>query len=1083
MANRIATVLALLVCMQVARAQVRIHSHNDYFRDTPFFEAYNQRVGSIECDMYLVDGVFLVGHDADKLKSENTFEALYLDPVVGVFRKNGGCAWSSDPDNPLQLMIDVKSRDKKGFMNALVERLDRYPEVFDPAVNPRACKVLITGYFPHEEGCGAYPSYIYYDYGNTADNLNEEHLSHVLMFSPCFRTFSKWNGKGPIPEKEKELIREQVSRAHAVGKLIRFWAVPDTPLAWNTLLDLGVDYVNTDHVIDCSTYFKNPVVPMTAITGKPRRKDVEELLSLYHEVGMEQFLIYPRSGLEIEYMSKDWFRFCRDCIEVADSLGMKVWLYDEYNWPSGNCRGEVTSGGRSDLYPQILMFDNDGAGNYSTRVVHNAIGADILNPEAVSRFIKFTHERYFEAFAPYFGKVIRAIFTDEPSFSYSMSSPSGMLESNFTGFDKNHFALTWYEGLEEDYRRRVGSDLHEDVIAYLHGKESGKLWMAYFNLLGDRMRTIYIDALASWCESHGIELTGHLEYEKLYKSVRCNGNALKMLSSFGLPGLDEANSDIALDAREMEVSGLALVQYARQNRKSAMAELYSVGPADNPVSIMRQVMWMCAAFGVDNYVSAVSAFDARGNVEKGDWYFPSGPTQPWYDFYREFCTEAARAAHFARKPYCPEVRVRVPSSWFMSLDKTPAFEEQGKRYLRFLEGLLSHQLQFMLLDEDEDSTGLPVLGFGPDGFHMEGEIGHYDDAEEFLAHVCTKVKRSIVVRDASGKEVRDVLVRRWADGTITLVDLTDNDSLDRMLSVETAEGRGTVRLLGHGVYAGMVSVSESPSSAECLDMSGARFIADSTNLVRCIFNREEPEFRFRLEGRTRLRILSRSAVHPVCLTLAPADSFRKNQSSLLPFVRAKVAAGLCPSGRSEGLVSPATRLPFGFSGLYAQSEWLELPKGEYILRFEGDAVDYRYLPAAFLEGDFALTEEGLQPLNRGRGVRALTTAEGYSGYVGTYSIEKIFRSLPERISLNTNLACTELLVDGESLGRCAWGPFEWDVPEKYRRGRHTVTVRICTNIMPLFGDLKLLEKDQPYIPWLRIKPGMHGNKVVTGILQ
>ncbi|MBP9998156.1 MAG: hypothetical protein KBS67_02830, partial [Bacteroidales bacterium] len=109
------------------------------------------------------------------------------------------------------------------------------------------------------------------------------------------------------------------------------------------------------------------------------------------------------------------------------------------------------------------------------------------------------------------------------------------------------------------------------------------------------------------------------------------------------------------------------------------------------------------------------------------------------------------------------------------------------------------------------------------------------------------------------------------------------------------------------------------------------------------------------------------------------------------------------------------------------------------------------------------------------------TAGGYSGYVGSYSIEKSFLGLPERIGLNTNLACTELLVDGESLGRRAWGPYEWDVPEKYRRGRHTVTVRISTSIMPLFGDMKLLEKDQPYIPWLRIKPGMHGDKTITGI--
>lgn len=90
------------------------------------------------------------------------------------------------------------------------------------------------------------------------------------------------------------------------------------------------------------------------------------------------------------------------------------------------------------------------------------------------------------------------------------------------------------------------------VPRHLHGEPSGKLWTEYYTLLGDRMRTTYIESLAGWCRDHGVQLTGHLNYEKLYKSVRCNGNILKALSCFGIPGFDEANSDIALNAREMD---------------------------------------------------------------------------------------------------------------------------------------------------------------------------------------------------------------------------------------------------------------------------------------------------------------------------------------------------------------------------------------------------------------------------------------------------------------------------------------------------------------------------------------------------
>lgn len=800
---------------------------------------------------------------------------------------------------------------------------------------------------------------------------------------------------------------------------------------------------------------EGPLIPMTAITGNPQRPQIVDMLSTYKSVGIDRFLIYPRSGLEIEYMSDEWFRFCRDCIEVADSLGMKIWLYDEYNWPSGNCRGAVTADGHEDCYPKVLIFDNDGRGRYSTRVATNAIGADILNPEAASRFVSLTHERYYEAFKPYFGNVIQAIFTDEPSFSYSMTSAAGMMEANFTKFDHDHFAITWYPELEEEYAAACGRDLQEDVKAYLAGAPSAELWQNYYTLVGDRMRTNYIQRLASWCDDHGIELTGHLMYEKLYKSVRCNGNALKMLSCFGIPGFDEANSDIDLGAREMEISGLSLAQYAGRGKSGEMCELYSVGPADNPMSLMRQLMWLCAAYGIDNYVVAVAATDARGNVEKGDWYFPSGPTQPWFDYYREFGEDARKAADFARKEYEPEVLVRVPSTYFMGLDKTPAFEREGVRYLRFLEHLVSWQLQYMLLDEGEDPDGLPVLGFGQEGFYIEGEDRRFEDLEEYFNHITEVIDRAIVVTDCGGSEVRDVLARRWADGSITLVDVTDNDTADRLLNVRTKSGEGTVRLQGHGAYAGPVKVHQKIRRSHALELADVELKRDSTNLVRCIYLQGKPEFNFIADADINdVRILIRSDVKPVMVEL---------------------------DGRPIEAESAATRLPQGFRELYSASKPFCISASAHTIRILGGEADYRYLPGVLMEGDFnwSRTEQRLSPAD-GKG--ELTSAGTIPEYVGSYSITGKCK-LHKRIKLDTHLACTELIVDGKSLGRKAWGPYEWRIPLRYRIGTHEVAVRISTSIMPMFGEISRLEEEQPYVSWLRIKPGMHGDKTTSGLFQ
>lgn len=81
-----------LTCCGVAAAQppVLIHSHNDYAQRVPFYQAYAQQVSSIEADVFLHDGQLLVGHDVEDLRADMTFEALYVEPIVTLFARNGG---------------------------------------------------------------------------------------------------------------------------------------------------------------------------------------------------------------------------------------------------------------------------------------------------------------------------------------------------------------------------------------------------------------------------------------------------------------------------------------------------------------------------------------------------------------------------------------------------------------------------------------------------------------------------------------------------------------------------------------------------------------------------------------------------------------------------------------------------------------------------------------------------------------------------------------------------------------------------------------------------------------------------------
>ena len=83
------------------------------------------------------------------------------------------------------------------------------------------------------------------------------------------------------------------------------------------------------------------MIPFLAITGKPTEAEVRAKVAAIQAQGIDSFLIYARSGLELEYMGEEWLKLNEWFCDEAEKRGMKVWLYDEYNWPSGTCKGRV----------------------------------------------------------------------------------------------------------------------------------------------------------------------------------------------------------------------------------------------------------------------------------------------------------------------------------------------------------------------------------------------------------------------------------------------------------------------------------------------------------------------------------------------------------------------------------------------------------------------------------------------------------------------------------------------------------------------------------------------------------------------
>ncbi len=141
------------------------------------------------------------------------------------------------------------------------------------------------------------------------------------------------------------------------------------------------------------------------------------------------------------------------------------------------------------------------------------LSADLLNPAAVAKFIRLTHDRYYEKLAPYFGKTIQAMFTDEPSMLGKRPLPG---------------LIPWTNGFLEWYTRE-GND-ERDLLAlwYGTGEVVEQKRRRYRQAINNKLTESYYRPIARWCKQHQITFTGHP-----------HGSAdIGLLEHFDLPGQD-----------------------------------------------------------------------------------------------------------------------------------------------------------------------------------------------------------------------------------------------------------------------------------------------------------------------------------------------------------------------------------------------------------------------------------------------------------------------------------------------------------------------------------------------------------------
>ncbi|MDR0656979.1 MAG: hypothetical protein LBG22_11750, partial [Treponema sp.] len=236
--------------------------------------------------------------------------------------------------------------------------------------------------------------------------------------------------------------------------------------------------------------FKRPskefgVLPFWFVNGEMEYEEMARQIGELADKGMPGFIFHSRFGIKdyMAYMGKEWLARYNFAAKKAAEFGMQVWVYDEYNWPSGTCNQEImtehpeytsrylqlvinripgqfftflegTDSRYHDLEQSEPIFAcailDENIKNHKNEIVNlmpnisfdkvisweapagpwhlcyfierkSSWYSDVLNEEVTKEFLRKTHEKYKAAVPGALPDSVKGFYTDEPAMNYFMA--------------------------------------------------------------------------------------------------------------------------------------------------------------------------------------------------------------------------------------------------------------------------------------------------------------------------------------------------------------------------------------------------------------------------------------------------------------------------------------------------------------------------------------------------------------------------------------------------------------------------------------------------------------------------------------
>ena len=276
------------------------HSHNDYWRREPLFQAIHAGCTGVEADVWLLNDEMFVSHTPSGIRRDRTLQTLYLHPLKEILdQKNLAPDFLDDamtstdrigvfdamPKQSLALLIDFKNKpdeiwDQVDFW--LAPFRDRhYLTYFNGThVVDGPLTIIVTGDAPFDRILQnkTYRD-MFYDAplhaltspptpslpptldappihtNNTSNQTIAYSPFNSFYASTSFKRSIGYPFHSALTQAQLNKIRSQIRTAHALGLKVRYWGIPAWPIGvrnylWRVLVREGVDYLSVDDIDD-----------------------------------------------------------------------------------------------------------------------------------------------------------------------------------------------------------------------------------------------------------------------------------------------------------------------------------------------------------------------------------------------------------------------------------------------------------------------------------------------------------------------------------------------------------------------------------------------------------------------------------------------------------------------------------------------------------------------------------------------------------------------------------------------------------------------------------------------------------------